>query len=304
MKNYKRFELYLNLNCNQKCLHCFNGRELRAAGKELGFARLCAELLRMRAKGFDWLSLLGGEPTIYPEILKLVAMGRKLGYKRIMTYSNGLKYADPEFTAGMKKAGLSDTCLSVHGHDERLHEAVTGVKGSFGKVLRAIENLRRRKVNITLILVLNALNKDKLAEMLRFYASKGIKRYMVFFLKYQGRLIEGGSAAKKLMFRVSELREALAGLPALAAREKIEIQNIEHVPPCVVPENCRALVAGNDYGGAEMVIQSGERLEVASSHKGFLFKRSCRACRYYRSCAGIDPEYARLFGLGEFSPVK
>lgn len=304
MKKYKRFELYLNLNCNQKCLHCFNGRELRAAGKELGFSRLCAEMLRMRTKGFDWLSLLGGEPTVYPEILKLVALGKKMGYRRIMTYSNGLKYADREFTGKMKKAGLSDTCLSVHGHDARLHEAVTRVPGSFGKVLQAIENLRRCRVNVTLILVLNALNKDKLEEILRFYASKKITRYMIFFLKYQGRLIESRTAAKKMMFRVSELRETLSELPRLAAREKIEIQNIEHVPHCVVPENCRAFIAGNDYGGAEMVIQSGELLEVSRSHKGFLFKGSCRACRYRRSCAGIDPEYARIFGLGEFSPVK
>jgi len=304
MRKYRRFELYLNLNCNQKCLHCFNGRALRAAGKELGFSRLCAEMLRMRAKGFDWLSLLGGEPTIHPEIQKLVALGRKMGYRRVMTYSNGLKYADLEFTAGMKKAGLTDTCLSVHGHDKRLHETVTGVPGSFEKVLQAIENLKRRKVEITLILVLNALNKDKLKEMLRFYASKKIKRCMIFFLKYQGRLIESGSAAKKLMFRVSELGETLAEIPALAAAEKIKIQNIEHVPHCVVPENCRGLIAGNDYGGAEMVIQSGELLEVSRSHKGFLFKSACRACRYYRACAGIDPEYARVFGLGEFSPVK
>ena len=304
MKKYKRFELYLNLVCNQRCLHCFNGRSIRAAGKDLGFSRVCAEMLRMRAKGFDWLSFLGGEPTVYPDILKAVSMGGKLGYRRIMTYSNGLKYADREFTERMRKAGLTDTCLSVHGHDKRLHEAVTRSPGSFEKVLRAIENLERCKVKITLILVLNALNKDKLKEMLRFYASKKITQYMIFFLKYQGRLVEEKSAAKKLMFRVSGLGKTLAEIPGLAAVEGIKIRNIEHVPRCVVPENCRALVAGNDYEDAEMLIQSGEALDVSSSHKGFLFRSACRECRYYRSCAGIDPEYARIFGFGEFKPVK
>lgn len=117
-------------------------------------------MLRMGGKGLGWLSFLGGEPTGYPEMPNLVSL-EKTGYRRIMTYSNGLKCSDWQFAETMKKAGLTDTCLSVHGHDKLLHEAVTRVPGSSKKVLRAIENLKRYKVNIALILVLNALNKDK-----------------------------------------------------------------------------------------------------------------------------------------------
>ncbi|HAT71352.1 MAG TPA: hypothetical protein DCS63_00870 [Elusimicrobia bacterium] len=303
MKRYKRFEIYLNSLCNQKCLHCFNGKHFRKSNEGPGFSRICADMLKMRKQGFDWLSFLGGEPTIHPEIIKIVSLAKIMGYRRLMTYSNGLKYSDPDFTARIKKAGLTDTCLSVHGHTPGLHEAVTGVPGSFRKVMRAVENLGEFGINVTLILVLNALNKGKLKEILRFYSSKGIKHYMIFFLKYQGRLIENGPAAKKLMFRVSELTKTLAGLPALAAKEKIRIHNIEHAPYCVVPENCRTIISGTDYGGARMVIQSGELLNISSSHKGYIFKSSCADCRYYSDCPGIDPEYAKIFGLEEFSPV-
>ena len=135
---YKIFEIYLNFSCNQKCIHCFNAEDFRASYKDMSFSKVSSAMFKMSKEGYKSLSLLGGEPTVYPFILKVVRLGKKLGYKRIMTFSNGLRYADPAFIDEMKRAGLTDTCLSVHGHNASLHESVTTVPGSFDKILAAM----------------------------------------------------------------------------------------------------------------------------------------------------------------------
>lgn len=301
MKDYKRFEIYLNFSCNQRCIHCFNGEEFRSSHKDLDFAAVSSSMLKMRKKGFDWLSLLGGEPTVYPEIIKVVSLARKLGYSRIMTFSNGLKYADPVFVSAMRQAGLTDTCISMHGDSRRLHETVTCVHGSFQRTLQAIENLKKEKINIMIILVLNALNYRSFPRMVNFFLEKGIKNYMFFALKYQGRMNEGG--ADKLAVRLSDAFSGIGEVKKMFSARRLKFPAILHVPACILPDYVEYL---DNYSAmpSSMLLQDGNTFEMGNAHKDLIFKPSCRSCIYYRGCSGFDPVYAGFFGDGEFKPVE
>ncbi|GAB4032828.1 MAG: hypothetical protein Fur0012_11830 [Elusimicrobiota bacterium] len=300
MKGYKRFEIYLNFSCNQRCIHCFNGEDFRRAHRDLDFAVVSSSLLKMRKKGYDWLSLLGGEPTVYPEILKVVSLARKLGYRRIMTFSNGLKYSQRSFVSDMRMAGLTDTCLSMHGDRSYLHEAVTQVPGSFNRVLGAIDNLKEEKINIMVILVLNALNYKYFPRMVRFFLDKGIKNYMFFALKYQGRMNEGG--AGKLAVRLSEAFSQIGKVKKIFSDRGLKFPTILHVPPCVLPDYVEFL---DNYSTSpsSMLLQDGNTFGMGNAHKDLIFKPSCRSCKYYRGCSGFDPVYADYFSDDEFKPV-
>ncbi len=301
MKGFKILEIYLNFSCNQKCIHCFNGEDFRQANKDLKFSKVASDIFKMRKKGCNWLSLLGGEPTVYPEILKVVSLGKKTGYRRIMTFSNGLKYSDAGFVSDMKSAGLTDTCISVHGDNGELHEAVTGVPGSFNKVMAAIDNLKREKINVMIILVLNALNYRHFPRIVRFFIAKGIRNYMFFALKYQGRMNEGGDS--NLAVRLSEAFSKIDEVRKIFAAKRIKFPSILHVPPCILPKYISHL---DNYSTrpSTMLTQDGEAAGMEKAHKDLVFKPSCRECVCYAGCSGFDPGYAKIFGDQEFKPLK
>ncbi len=301
MKRYKTFEIYPSISCNQKCLHCFNGEEFRKTHKDLTFEDISVSLFEMRKNGYNALSLLGGEPTVYPQIIKVIYLAKKIGYERIMTFSNGLRYSDSLFVSNMKKAGLTDTCLSIHGHMDYLHEAITQVHGSFNKVLKAIENLKKHKIGIMAIITLNGLNYKYFPEMVRFFWKLGTRRFMFFSLKYQGRMNEGGS--DKLAVKLSDAFSRIDEVRSFFDRKKIRFPTILHVPPCILPDYVKHL---DNYKTKHsvMMLQDGEKYEMNNAHKDLIFKPSCRDCIYFDGCSGFDGEYAKIFGDEEFKPIK
>ncbi len=200
---YKNLELYLNFRCNQRCFMCFNTDDFRSKNKDLNLSDVASYLLKSRKKGFNWLSIIGGEPTIHPEILNLVAFAKKCGYRDIMIFSNGQRYADMEFVRRLKIVGLSGSMISMHGHYAALHDMVTNVKGSFDRAVLGIKNLLKLKMHVGVIIVLNRKNYKYKIEMLDFFNRLGVSDFMLFFLKYQGRVIENLEANRKFLIRIS-----------------------------------------------------------------------------------------------------
>lgn len=301
MKDYKIFEIYPHFSCNQKCIHCFNGEDFRKNNKGLSFEKISKSLFKMRKKGCDWLSILGGEPTVYSDIFKTVSLAKKLGYERIMTFSNGIKYSDFSFAKRMKKEGLTDTCISVHGDNAELHEFITQVKGSFKAVLKAVENLKKLKINITFIIVINRRNYKFLPRMVKKFISLGVKNYMIFALKYQGRM--SASGYKQAAVNLSEAFSKIDETFKIFNKNNLKLPTLLHVTPCILPKYHINL---DNYKPKEssMLIQDGKEYGLKSAHKGFMFLSSCRQCVFYDGCSGFDPGYAKIFGTKEFKPVK
>ena len=298
---YKILEIYLNFSCNQRCLHCFNSDEFRSANKDLKFKTVAETLFKMRKEGYNWLSILGGEPTVYPDIFKVISLAKNLGYKRILTFSNGQKYSDELFVKRMKEAGLTDTVISVFGHKPELHETVTCVPGSFEKIMKAIDNLKNEKVGIMILLVLNALNYKYFPEIVEFFLNKEIKRYMFFALKYQGRMTYD-EAIEKMAVKLSVAFSKIDEVYEIFKKKNLKFPKIVHVPPCILPRYVKYL---DNYSTkpASMLCQDKELTNIKKAHNDLVFKQTCQECIYYSGCSGFDAGYAKLFGDDEFKPV-
>jgi len=301
MKGYKILEIYLNFSCNQRCIHCFNSDEFRSSHKDLEFKTVAETLFKMRKEGYNWLSLLGGEPTVYPDIFKVVSLAKNLGYRRILTFSNAQKYSDKLFVSHIKKSGLTDGVISVFGHTKELHESVTCVPGSFDKVIKAINNLKRKKINIMIVLVLNALNYKYFPEIVKFFLNKGIKHYMFFALKYQGRMNDN-EAMSKMAVKLSVAFSRIDEVHEIFKKRKLRFPTIVHVPPCILPGYVMYL---DNYRtkGSSILLQDRKLSGIDKAHKDLVFKPACKKCIYYSGCSGFDAEYAKVFGDDEFKPV-
>jgi len=76
------------------------------------------------------------------------------------------------------------------------------------------------------------------------------------------------------------------------------------VPPCIIKNYDLSKIG--DYSSdfnRKILLQDGKIYDGSKPHKNYAFKKSCRKCAYFPGCAGFDPEYAKIFGTGEFKPV-
>jgi pyruvate-formate lyase-activating enzyme len=179
----------LNRACNNRCVFCHDC--LCHDGVQLPFEQLAQELRQGIAEGAERLILSGGEPTIHPRFLELVALGRELGFGWIQTVSNGRMFAYPGFAARAAQNGLREATFSLHGHTPELHDRLTGVADSFRQALTGLRNLQAAGLVVNIDVVISALNASQLPELVEFYLSLGIREFDLLGLVPFGRAWQG-----------------------------------------------------------------------------------------------------------------
>jgi radical SAM protein with 4Fe4S-binding SPASM domain len=143
----------LTYRCNQRCVHCFNPgaahgptEQPRRNGSELGTEEVFALLRQLAESGVLVVTFSGGELSLRPDLIPILQEAKRLGLA-FDVYTNGQ---------------LSDDCLqeicalwprtlgiSLYSAVAEIHDATTGVKGSFQKALDSLRYVVRSGVRAT-----------------------------------------------------------------------------------------------------------------------------------------------------------
>lgn len=172
----KRHWMRLTRVCNQRCLFCLDRQAQN--GTFAAFEALRRDLSRGRRMGMRRVVLSGGEPTLHPRFVEIVALARELGYGHIQAITNGRRLCYPEFLSGAVDAGLKEITFSLHGHTAALHDRLTRVPGSFIQALAALRRaLAVPGLIVSVDVVVNRLNLSCLRELLEFYVGIGVREF-------------------------------------------------------------------------------------------------------------------------------
>ena len=177
----------LTSRCNNRCVFCLD--TLAHAGAAPTSAEIKSQIIAGRRRGATRLILSGGEPTVHRQFVSFVRFGRRAGYERVQTVTNGRMFAYPDFLDRCIDAGLGEITFSVHGHDVALHDELTGVSGAFDQVVRAIE-LALGRVIVNVDVCLNGRNIDHLGELLDRFIALGVREFDLLHLIPFGRAFE------------------------------------------------------------------------------------------------------------------
>jgi MoaA/NifB/PqqE/SkfB family radical SAM enzyme len=132
-------DVYVTYRCNLRCTHCFMGNSLDSA-INFDYALLSKLIERSSELGAREITFLGGEPTLYPQIVEAVVLAQASNLRaRIVT--NGL-YGFARFMKNFKEQSLPQIGFSIDGATATTHEAVRG-KGTFERMLGNIAESRR-----------------------------------------------------------------------------------------------------------------------------------------------------------------
>jgi len=337
MEKTKRVKIVTGLKCNIQCVFCYYQDSLKAPNRT--FDEIRKDLLYARKHGITEVDFSGGEPTINPELPRLILEAKSIGMERVGIISNGLKLADRKYVKRLKDGGLDEILFSIHGPEEKVHDAVTKISGSFRKISQALSNAYTEGITIRTNTVVNRLNYKDLNRIAAFILS--FHPVQVNFITINDWCF-AKHLVDKLMLSYSEMSPGLKEACDMLS-PSVGAVNVRYIPFCFMKDYERFVCNHKQvqFDHFEWVPRVRARLEVQNSllryigivTYGYLrggvirntfrlplheildesvvealrrwfYKKgpSCRECRYEEICDGVENTYAEIFGLGELSP--
>lgn len=172
----KRNWVRLTHDCNNKCTFCLDSNALNGTIRDSDEIKV--QIIQGRKRGMTRLILSGGEPTIHPNFLDFVLLGKKAGYRKVQTVTNGRMFSYPQFLERAAANGLDEITFSLHGHTAKLHDRLVGVPGAFEQEVKGMKAaLAMGCFIINIDVVINKQNVPHLPEMLDTFISWGVKEF-------------------------------------------------------------------------------------------------------------------------------
>ncbi|MBN1224467.1 MAG: radical SAM protein [Candidatus Aminicenantes bacterium] len=319
-------EVALTWRCNIKCRFCYAACTCvsESAGdsglEELSTAdvKRVLDIIRRDAE-VPSVSFTGGEPTLRPDLIELIAYASGVLNMRVNLITNGTMI-DERFSERLKAAGLASAQVSIESPDSGVHDAIVGVGNAFEASVNGLKALKTAGIICHPHATLCGLNVATLPGMARFAKSLGFERFSLNMLIPAGRGID-----PELTISYSEIKEIVLKIKSEADKEGIRLLWYSPTPMCLFNpvshqlgnkgcSACEGLLSVDPFGRVlpcsswkeplGHLLRDGFKAVWFGDKSRFLReKRSahpdCRKCEHFAICHGACPLYFKVHGYGE-----
>jgi uncharacterized radical SAM superfamily Fe-S cluster-containing enzyme len=273
-------------SCNLKCPMCF--AESGPGGTFLDFAtftRMVDRLVRLEGVA-DVLQLSGGEPTLHPDILRMVGYACEQPIHAVMINTNGIRLArDDAFVAQLASfRDRLEVYLQFDGLQERTYEELRGERLRAIK-LAALERLQKHNLRCTLVCTVDHnTNLHEVGDVLRFGLERPVVRGVSYQLAtYCGRHLDPGDIERRAT--MPDVVRAIVGQTGGELLAETDFYPL----PCAHP-NCH-LLAYLYRGGAKItpinrIIDVTEHLDLIANSVVYTPARARQLVARYLEGAG------------------
>jgi MoaA/NifB/PqqE/SkfB family radical SAM enzyme len=106
----------------------------------------CGVIDSARSLGCRRVQFIGGEPTVHPDLGRLLEHAHQSGYRQIMVSTNAtLLHGD--LLERLRRLGVR-VSISFYSADEQAHDRITGEVGSFKQTIEGIRQLVEHRISI------------------------------------------------------------------------------------------------------------------------------------------------------------
>jgi sulfatase maturation enzyme AslB (radical SAM superfamily) len=336
MELTKRVKIVTGLKCNIQCVFCYYRDNLHAPNRK--FEEIRRDLLYARNRGISEVDFSGGEPTVHPDLPRLIEEAKSIGMEKVCIISNGLRLSNRDYAASLKSAGVDEILFSVHGSGEKTHDEITRIQGSFKKISQAISNAVSEGIIVRTNTVVNRINCNDLL---------AVGNFLIPFHPVQMNFITindwcfAKNLVDKLMLSYSEISPRLKEACDLLSPH-VRTVNVRYIPFCFMKDYERFVCNHRQvkFDPFEWVPRVRARLEIQNNFWRYLgilgygyfaggvfrktfrmppadvldesvvealrhwyYKKSdrCRECSLELICDGVEKTYADQFGLDELN---
>lgn len=340
--------LDVGLKCPHSCLFCYysywDGSDSQFSGLRKSSMRStesCVDIVSAIAdNGFNHMDLTGGEPTIHPGLVDIVAKATERGVaSRCITLGQFLdsRYGDATLLDALLDVGLTDFLFSFHAADPTSYKEACG--GSLNKLLGAMDILDERGFQYGCNTVIMERNRKQLPEIAKKAVQRGI--YVVNYIAFNAyHAWRGQEQAQKLEASFTNIAPYLEEAIEILTEARIAV-NIRYAPLCTFPKLARHVVGvlgvpydpfewrnrcmNHDrepeycaevlpipetgvrdifaFSGLNETLENGVSVCGMRGKKFKYFPQQCAGCIAKSACDGVDPVYLDRHGASEFVPL-
>jgi MoaA/NifB/PqqE/SkfB family radical SAM enzyme len=177
--------------CNLKCRHCYINPE------QHGKNTLPLPTVKTWLKAFSNnsltknLILLGGEPTLHPDLAAIVKYARSLEYGSVTIDTNGYLFGD--ILAKVTPAEVDYFSFSLDGATRETNDRIRG-DGSYDTCLEGIRRAVKRGFATSLIYTISNSNIHELRLMAPLLTNLGVDRFFIQVIGLRGKSAVATSA--------------------------------------------------------------------------------------------------------------
>lgn len=169
--------------CNLNCRHCYINPD------QHGKATLPLETIERWLRVFTAIGkpanliLLGGEPTLHPDLAAVVKAARRLQFASVTIDTNGFLFHD--ILERITPEEVDYFSFSLDGATEKTNDALRG-HGAYAACLDGIRRAVARGFSTSLIYTVSSANIEELAQMGPLLEDFGIERFFIQVLGIRG----------------------------------------------------------------------------------------------------------------------
>lgn len=167
--------------CTLACLHCSSGSMPKKGADELQYHEHARLLKEARVLGAKTLSLSGGNPLLYNNLLKLTSKAVDLGFERVLIYTTGhnrhrstIEYLDN--IDGFLDLGKVTWIFSLHSHQNAVNDRLMNHPWAFSDIVRSIHWLKEQNAAVEIHMVPMKPNYMHIPDVRDLCADLGVEK--------------------------------------------------------------------------------------------------------------------------------
>jgi len=181
-RNTRSVFFHITTQCNLSCTHCYIDPSQHGTGA-LPLESVIKWLDLLKKDNTD-LVLLGGEPTLHPDLDAAIKYARKIGYRSITVDTNGYLFGNI-----LEKVTTRDVdyfSFSLDGPNAGMNDQIRGA-GAFDNCIQGIHAARKKGFPVSLIYTVSAINIHALHLMPSLIKSLNIQKFFIQIIGLRGK---------------------------------------------------------------------------------------------------------------------
>ncbi len=186
MKEISTAWLTTNYTCNCNCDWCY-ATTMLGKNRHIDFEYSKRIVNHLKARGVKTITLIGGEPTIYPNIIELINYIKHQGLI-VRIASNGKRFSDSSFTTKIVNSQIDGVNISIKGITEDEYMRNTHQYGLLD-MINGYNNLRRLGANVSVSFLINSNDITKFDSFIKFILENKMNNLVIQYEKPSLRTI-------------------------------------------------------------------------------------------------------------------
>ncbi len=234
-------------HCNLSCRHCYiNPRQHGHRSVPLATIERWLTVFADKAARAN-LVLLGGEPTLHPDLAAVVKFARKLGFRSVTIDTNGFLFHDILARVGPREVDYFS--FSLDGATAGTNDRIRG-EGAFDTCVAGIRRAVAAGFNAGMIYTVSRANLHELEAVVPLVGDLGVSRFFIQVIGLRGKSApQPPDAAETDLLPVSQ-KVWLDRVPAVAGMLAAEGITVAYPKVFLGPEEtfeCAGRVADNYF---------------------------------------------------------